>query len=232
MFPLQISASRGTCTGADLWLAWPRLQAEIVAAYADAGRHAAFLWGNARGVANAPSNWQGENPDAKLAAAIWQRVEAKARKPYAASVVLLIEIPPGVTLAEDLSGLLLARTDSPEMPFLGVYVTGTFPTSTSSAGGYQVLPLKAFRPQHRICSPLSLLARLFAWLQRWYRGTPRAPFIDSSGASSMFALLPPHFHWTARLARLLVDFYARHWQWIIGTTIALAALLGHFYIKR
>lgn len=30
-------------------------------------------------------------------------------------------------------------------------------------------------------------------------------------------------HWTASAARVLVEFWQRHWQWIIGTGIAIVA---------
>ena len=31
-------------------------------------------------------------------------------------------------------------------------------------------------------------------------------------------------HWTARIARTLVKFWLNHWQWIIGTAIAICGL--------
>jgi hypothetical protein len=32
-------------------------------------------------------------------------------------------------------------------------------------------------------------------------------------------------HWTSRTAHVLVDFYLAHWQWVIGTVLAIAGLL-------
>jgi hypothetical protein len=32
-------------------------------------------------------------------------------------------------------------------------------------------------------------------------------------------------HWTARIARTFVQFWLAHWQWVVGTTIALLGLL-------
>ncbi|MCU6434056.1 hypothetical protein LPB67_09785 [Undibacterium sp. Jales W-56] len=115
---------------------------EITAAYYD-GRHAKFLWKGAKNAPDAPASWWGENPDKSLASAVSTRVAEKAKKAYGANTALLIEVPPGVTSAERLEELLSTQV-LPDTNFAGIFVVGTFPMTTSSAGGYRVLSLKPF----------------------------------------------------------------------------------------
>jgi hypothetical protein len=115
---------------------------EITAAYYD-GKHAEFLWKAARGAENTPAEWTGVNPDKSLASAIAKRISEKAKKRYGENALLLIEVPPGVTTVERLTALLVAQSNEAATPFSGIFVVGTFPTTTSSAGGYKVIPLKA-----------------------------------------------------------------------------------------
>jgi hypothetical protein len=115
---------------------------EITAAYYD-GKHAEFLWKAARGVADAPDAWTGVNADKSLAAAIAMRISEKAQKRYGENTVLLIEVPPGVTTVERLTALLVNQSNDALTLFSGIFVVGTFPMTSSSTGGYRVIPLKA-----------------------------------------------------------------------------------------
>lgn len=116
---------------------------EITAAYYDEKKHAEFLWKGAKNAPDAHASWFGINPDKSLATAVITRIAAKAKKAYGSNTALLIEIPPGVTSAERLEELLSAQI-LPDTNFIGIFVVGNFPLTTSSAGGYRVLALKPF----------------------------------------------------------------------------------------
>ena len=126
------------------------LQVEITAAYYD-GTHAKFLWKYARGAGNPPNGWQGVgNPHKALAQAILDRVEAKCEKRYGLTTLLLIEVPPGLTSAEELAELLTQKVFPSVIPFAGVYVAGRFPITSNSSGGYRVLPIKELPANHSV----------------------------------------------------------------------------------
>ena len=38
-------------------------------------------------------------------------------------------------------------------------------------------------------------------------------------------------HWTSDWAHVLADFYLRHWQWIWGSVIAIAAIVVTVIVK-
>ncbi len=116
------------------------LLVEVTGAYYD-GAHAEFLWKLARGLPDAPSHWEGAEPDKRLANAVISRVLQKSLKRYGPNVVLLIDIPPGVTRLSALVKLLKDGIPN-ELPFAGVYVVGTFPKENDLGGVYQVFPLK------------------------------------------------------------------------------------------
>ena len=117
------------------------LLVEVTAAYYDSA-HAEFLWKSTRGAKDAPSGWDGINPDKSLAAAVFHRVAKKSEKRYGNNTVLLIEVPPCLTTAEALSALLRLQPVHGGTPFAGIYVVGRFPITTRSRGGYRVIPLK------------------------------------------------------------------------------------------
>ena len=60
------------------------------------------------------------------------------------------------------------------------------------------------------------------WLGKWYHGRWTQPYNPPNG----LVIIGGHFeyHWTARIARAVVSFYLKNWQWVWGTVIALAAL--------
>lgn len=136
------SFSRRGGEAPDLVYSWKgeELFVEVTAGYYD-NAHGAFLWKNARGVSDALGGWVGTNPDKSLAQAIIQRINEKCLKRYGVRTVLLVNVPPGVTSAEKLSELLVQESFPDPMPFAGAYVCGRFPITTSSSGGYRVLPI-------------------------------------------------------------------------------------------
>jgi len=117
---------------------------EVTAGYYDT-KHAAFIWKGMRGAKDAPDRWTGVNPNRSLAAAISNRVAEKSKKRYGDNTVLLIEVVPGVTSAEDLTELLREQKIQGETPFAGIYVVGRFPITKHSSGGYRVISLKKFQ---------------------------------------------------------------------------------------
>jgi hypothetical protein len=56
--------------------------------------------------------------------------------------ILLVEVLPGMTTAEDLSHLLSQKQIPSDCLFAGVYVVGRFPLTSKSVGGFRVLPIK------------------------------------------------------------------------------------------
>ena len=114
---------------------------EITAAYYD-DDHAKFLWKGAKNAPDAPKGWSGVNPDKNLANAIHLRIGDKSTKRYGRNVVLLIEVPPGVTTAERLERLLTTLQLPQIVPFVGIFVVGRFPISTDSTGGFRVITVK------------------------------------------------------------------------------------------
>lgn len=115
---------------------------EVTSVYYD-GAHAEFLWKNARGAENPPIGWEGVgNAHEALAQDIVNRVKAKCDKRYGATTLLLVEVPPVLTSAEELAELLTQKVFPPVIPFVGVYVVGRFPITSNSSGGYRVLPIK------------------------------------------------------------------------------------------
>ncbi|WP_343662385.1 hypothetical protein [Ralstonia sp.] len=63
-------------------------------------------------------------------------------------------------------------------------------------------------------------------IKGWYQGETRLddPFNDPN--SPIFFVPAPRqeYHWSARIARTLIHFYLRNWQWFWVTGIAAATL--------
>jgi len=66
------------------------------------------------------------------------------------------------------------------------------------------------------------MERWIGKIRSWYQGTYVEPQNDPR---SMFVFMTGTYrrHWTARCARVFVEFYLRHWQWVWGTIVALVA---------
>lgn len=109
---------------------------EITAAYYDAA-NATMLWQNARRVPGATDMWMSKNPDRKLIDSINTGLTKKCNKPYPATCVLVVNIYPDMTSAEELDALIHQIQIPVGHSFAGIYLTGIFPTSRGgSRGGY------------------------------------------------------------------------------------------------
>ena len=67
-------------------------------------------------------------------------------------------------------------------------------------------------------------------IRQWYRGK----FIPENNLNSDVIIVVDGFHkrhWTAHFARTLVTFWLKHWQWIIGTAIAITGLFTVLIIE-
>jgi hypothetical protein len=112
------------------------LPLEITGSYYDAD-HATMLWQNARAIPEAPDLWIGKSPDQKLVDDISLALEKKSRMVYPFGCVLVVEVNPDVTTAEEFADLMPAIHVPAANPFGGIYVGGFFQASYSgSAGGY------------------------------------------------------------------------------------------------
>lgn len=60
-------------------------------------------------------------------------------------------------------------------------------------------------------------------IERWYDGK-LVPVEREPNPRSHIRMLHYKRHWSATTARVLVKFYLRNWQWVIGTTIAVVSL--------
>ena len=70
-----------------------------------------------------------------------------------------------------------------------------------------------------------MLKRALGAVRSWYDGRPIS-HDDPPRSSVVLIGFAYRRHWTAAVARSLVSFWLRHWQWIIGTVIAVAGLLA------
>ena len=114
---------------------------EVTAAFYDS-EHAKLIWKGVRGEADAPNRWIGVDPNKSLAAEIQNCLIKKAQKRYECKTLLLIEVPPGVTSAEELAELLEKHQFPKDLPFVGIYVVGNFRIKKDSSGGFRVIPIK------------------------------------------------------------------------------------------
>lgn len=64
-------------------------------------------------------------------------------------------------------------------------------------------------------------------IKRWWSGSPDLSRIQDFERSGFVILgpAPRTFHWTAKLARSVVRFVARDWKWVVGTMIAIVAII-------
>lgn len=67
---------------------------------------------------------------------------------------------------------------------------------------------------------------MFSRIKRWYEGEPKVQEIENDPRSSIvfMPLIYTEYHWSAKVARAIVSFYLRHWQWLWSTAIALMGL--------
>jgi hypothetical protein len=97
-----------------------------------------MLWQQARNVPAAPDTWSSASPDAKLIEAITAILAKKASKQHPPGCVLVINVYPDITSAEELEAILGEVQVPGKHPFQAIYVAGLFPTSSfGSAAGYR-----------------------------------------------------------------------------------------------
>ncbi|WP_126539282.1 hypothetical protein [Oharaeibacter diazotrophicus] len=71
----------------------------------------------------------------------------------------------------------------------------------------------------------AMLKRAIDAIAKWYQGEWK-PYFNPRD-SNVFVFGGDHErHWTAKAARVVVTFWLNQWQWIIGTAIAIAALIA------
>ena len=66
-------------------------------------------------------------------------------------------------------------------------------------------------------------------IKRWYNGNPAAINMPSHREGNVVFIGGPisagiKYHWTAKIARVVVNFYFKNWQWLWG--IFVAVILG------
>jgi hypothetical protein len=98
---------------------------------------ALVMWQNARKLPNAPKRWSGVGFDEDLIANINTGLKEKCAKAYGSACWLIISLRPAMTTAEEVSDMMGGITIPERNPFDAIYLTGVFPVSTSSAGGYR-----------------------------------------------------------------------------------------------
>jgi len=64
-------------------------------------------------------------------------------------------------------------------------------------------------------------------IKRWYQGETKIEEFKNDPNSFVFIMpqISTEYHWSAKLARLLVHFYREHWKWIWTVAIGLSGLL-------
>jgi hypothetical protein len=70
------------------------------------------------------------------------------------------------------------------------------------------------------CDSREVLRRERDRLHEWWRGTP---YKNAPGTRVFF--VGSTLHWTARWAHNVVDYLREHHRWVIGTAVAIAALI-------
>lgn len=74
-----------------------------------------------------------------------------------------------------------------------------------------------------------MLAAIAEAIRKWYVGK-FAPYQNDPNSMLVFLGGNYHRHWTADVARVLVEFWLAHWKWIFGSMIAVAAII--FKVSR
>lgn len=67
---------------------------------------------------------------------------------------------------------------------------------------------------------------MFSLIKCWYDGESKMQEFEN-GPDSSIAFMPyvyTEYHWSAKIARAIVDFYSRHWQWVWSTIMAVLGL--------
>jgi hypothetical protein len=65
---------------------------------------------------------------------------------------------------------------------------------------------------------------MFSLIKRWYNGEQKIRKNDPESLVSFVPGVYTEYHWSAKIARAIVAFYLRHWQWVWGMIIAIVSL--------
>jgi len=117
------------------------LNLEITDCYYDAD-DATVKWMNARQQRNAPTEWTGMNFDASLIESVNSALRHKCTHRYGIDCLLVVNVSPALTTAEEMAELLHGITILKEHCWKGIYLAGTFgDSSDGSIGGCRVWEL-------------------------------------------------------------------------------------------
>jgi hypothetical protein len=112
------------------------LNIEITDAYYDK-EIAEMQWKTARKEEDAPQGWIGGDFDRMLVSNINAGIAKKCRNDYGKDCVLVVAVRPGLTSAEEMEEMLSEIKVPEKTPFTGIYLTGDFPWTDSSRGGFR-----------------------------------------------------------------------------------------------
>jgi hypothetical protein len=121
------------------------LNVEVGTAYYD-DADAVLQWKAARGSPNAPRVWCGINFENGMVENINAIIAGKCQgTDYGPRCVLLVRVRPKLTTIADMRKLLNDIKLPSRTPFDGIYVSGDFPDSSDSPGGYSCWRIHAPR---------------------------------------------------------------------------------------
>src|SRR5438445_8648705 len=107
------------------------LNVEVTTGYYDTD-HATLVWDAARGKLKGQRAWGGVDFESKLVAGLDKQLEEKCGKDYGANCVLLIYVDTPLTGAHEMEALLAEVKIPTRVPFVGIYLSGALPQSSSS----------------------------------------------------------------------------------------------------
>lgn len=63
-------------------------------------------------------------------------------------------------------------------------------------------------------------------IKNWYNGEVKIHEFDNNSDGSLYIMpmIYTEYHWTAKIARNIVSFYLKHWQWVWTTTLGFFTL--------
>ncbi|HHQ4757400.1 hypothetical protein [Aeromonas hydrophila] len=63
-------------------------------------------------------------------------------------------------------------------------------------------------------------------IKDWYNGEVKIDEFDNDSDGSLYIMpmIYTKYHWTAKIARNIVSFYLKHWQWVWTTTLGFFTL--------
>lgn len=64
-------------------------------------------------------------------------------------------------------------------------------------------------------------------IKQWYQGKTVVHEFESNPVEGIYVypLVYQEYHWSAKAVRTIVGFCREHWQWLIGTVLAVIAII-------